>query len=254
MQRVIALGRQHPIHGDQILHATDLRAKDDVILAQSKFFRRARRFGGTHHHGPHHHRLGVLRIGLQLVLIHHPRQQRLIQRAPVHTDAHRAIVFDGRFNHRPEVIVVLLADVHVARVDAILRQRPSHIRVLLQQQVAVVVEVAHDRHLDAEHPHRLDDFRHRDRRFIVIHRDAHQLAAGFGQSHHLIHGGLHVRRIGVRHGLHHNRVPSTNPHAAHIHSNRTMTRIHAHNSLLYRAIIPRHPYEPGKHRNRAVLL
>ena len=44
MQRVIALGRQHAVHGDQILHAADFRAQNDVVARQAILLRRLRRF------------------------------------------------------------------------------------------------------------------------------------------------------------------------------------------------------------------
>ena len=35
MQRVVALGGQHAVDGDQILHAADLGAEDDLVAAEA---------------------------------------------------------------------------------------------------------------------------------------------------------------------------------------------------------------------------
>jgi hypothetical protein len=84
------------------------------------------------------------------VLVHHAREQRLVERAPVHADAHRLAVLDGHFDHGAEIVVVLLADVDVAGIDAVLGQRARALGILLQQDVAVVMEVADDGHAHAE--------------------------------------------------------------------------------------------------------
>ena len=48
-----------------------------------------------------------------------------------------------------EVLVVALRP-DVAGVDAVLREQRGHLRVLDEELVAVVVEVADDRHVDAQ--------------------------------------------------------------------------------------------------------
>ena len=72
----------------------------------------------------------------------------LVERAPVDADAHRLVVVDRDPDDRREVLVVALG-ADVARVDPVLGERRGHLRVLDQQLVAVVVEVADDRHVDA---------------------------------------------------------------------------------------------------------
>ena len=83
------------------------------------------------------------------VLVHQRGEQRAVERAPVDADAHRLAVRDRHLDHAAEVVVVLRAGADVAGVDAVLVQRPRALGVLGQQQVAVVVEVAHDRHAHA---------------------------------------------------------------------------------------------------------
>ena len=102
----------------------------------------------------------VLGLGAPGVFVHQRRQQRLVERAPVDADAHRPVVFDGHLDHGAEVVVVLLADVDVARIDAVLGERAGALGIFLQQDVAVVVEVADDGHAHAELVERLDDLRH----------------------------------------------------------------------------------------------
>ena len=96
-----------------------------------------------------HHVARVARRGGARVRVHQLGQELLVERAPVDADADRLVVVDGDLDDRREVLVVALrAD--VARVDPVLRERRRHLRVLDQELVAVVVEVADDRHVDAE--------------------------------------------------------------------------------------------------------
>ena len=44
---------------------------------------------------------------------------RAIERAPIHANADRAVILDRRFDHDAEIVVVLLADVYVAGIDAV---------------------------------------------------------------------------------------------------------------------------------------
>ena len=71
-----------------------------------------------------------------------------------------------------------------------------------EQQVAVVVEVADDRHVHADPVEPLDDVGHRTRRVLVVDRHPHQLAAGARQLRHLSHRARHVGGVGVGHRLH----------------------------------------------------
>ena len=71
-------------------------------------------------------------------------EQRLVERSPVHADAHRLLVLDRNLDHGAEIVVVLASDADVAGIDAVLGQRPGALGILLQQDVSVVVEVADD--------------------------------------------------------------------------------------------------------------
>ena len=162
--------------------------------------------------------------GELVVLVHHARQQRAIERSPVDADAHRLAVFDGRLDHGAEVIVVLLADVDVAGIDAVFRQRAGACGILLEQQMAVVMEVADDRHAHAEHVERVDDLRHGGGRGVGIHGDAYEFGTGAGERHDLIDGGSDVGGIRVGHGLDHDRIRPAHFHTADIHRNRLAAR------------------------------
>jgi hypothetical protein len=220
VQRIVAERRQLAVHAHQVLHAADLAREDDAVVRQPA---RLGEGGGAHgafRHRVHHHFLGVLahRFGKERVGVHHLREQRLVQRAPVHPDAHRLAELDGALDDGPEVLVVALG-AHVAGVDAVLGQRPCGVGILGQQLVAVVVKVAHDGHVHAAGVQELHDVRHRPRGLVVVHRNAHDLAAGAPQGGHLPHGALHVGRVGVGHGLHHHRVRAPHGNAAHVHGN-----------------------------------
>ena len=143
-------------------------------------------------------------------------------------------ILDRGFNHGAEVVVVLLADVDVAGIDPVLGQAPRACRILLQQQMAVVVEVADDGHVNAVHVQRVDNFGNCRRRGFGVDGDTHQLGASLRQRHDLIHRSGHIRRIGVGHGLHDNGIVAAHLHATNIDRH----RLPAHNSS-HRSSAPR---------------
>ena len=78
--------------------------------------------------------------------------------------------------------------------------------ILREQQVAVVVKVADDRHVDAAVRQARDDFRNRRCRRLVVHGDAHQLRPGPRERRDLIRGADRVGGVRVRHRLHDDRM------------------------------------------------
>ena len=82
---------------------------------------------------------------------------RLPQLTPMRTGLLPA---DGRFDHLAELPVALVALADVAGVDAVLGQRLRAVGKLGEQAVAVVVEVAHQRHVDAHAVELLADVGH----------------------------------------------------------------------------------------------
>ena len=94
------------------------------------------------------------------VLVHQLRQQFLVEAAPVDADAHRLVPAHRRLDHLAELPVALVALADVAGIDAVLGQRLGAGRVVGQQPVAVVVEVADQRHVDAHAIELLADVGH----------------------------------------------------------------------------------------------
>ena len=83
---------------------------------------------------------------LPRVGVHHLGEEVLVEAPPVDADADGLAVVDGHLDDGAEVLVVVLAP-DVARVDAVLGERPRAVGVLREEHVAVVVEVADDGHV-----------------------------------------------------------------------------------------------------------
>ncbi len=162
------------------------------------------------------------------VLVHHAGQQHGIERPPVDADAHRLAVLDGHFDHGAEIVVGLAADVEVAGIDAVLGQRAGALRILLQKDVAVIVEVADDGDAHAELLQRIDDPGHRGGGLLGIHGDAHQFRAGARQRHHLVDGGRRVGGIGVGHGLHDDGMVAPDLDTSNVHHGRLPAGFYSH--------------------------
>ena len=139
-------------------------------------------------HGLEHHVARGRGIGAFRVLVHQAREQRLVERAPVDADADGLVVLDGALDHGAEIVVVFAADGDVAGIDAVLGERLRTGGVLLQQQMAVVVEVADDGRVDATLRKAFDDVRYGLGGFVVVNRDADQLGAGFDELGDLLDG------------------------------------------------------------------
>ena len=78
------------------------------------------------------------------VRVHHLREKILIERAPIHSNPDGLVVIERDADDRSKVLVAALA-ADVARIDAILRERLGTGRVLGEQQMPVVMEIADDR-------------------------------------------------------------------------------------------------------------
>ena len=106
VQGIIAARSQRAININQVLHSADFGAQNDLIAAQSVFLRQAGGIQRAHHHGFHGHFARVFRLSQQRILVHHARQQRLVERSPVHADTNRLLVLDRDLDHGAEVVVV----------------------------------------------------------------------------------------------------------------------------------------------------
>ena len=142
---------------------------------------------------------GRLRLG---ILIHQFGEQGLVQRSPVHTDAHGGVVGNRDLDHLREIAVLLFLEADIAGIDAVFVQRPGAIRILGEQQVAIVVKVPHQRHGHVHLQEAFADFGHGGGGFFAVNCDADKFRAGAGQFSDLLCGAFHVCRIRVGHGLH----------------------------------------------------
>ena len=92
--------------------------------------------------------------------------------------------------------------------------------MVVQQRVAVVVEVADERHVDAHAVQLLADVRDGLGRLLAVHRDADEFGAGAGQGGHLLRGALGIGRVGVGHGLDDDGGAAAHRDVAHLHGDR----------------------------------
>ncbi len=142
------------------------------------------------------------------------REQFLVERAPVGADAHRLVVFDRELDDGGELAVALFLEADIAGIDAVLVERLGAGRVVGEQRVADVVEVADDRHVDAHLEQLVLDVRHGRGGLVAVDRDAHDLGARTRQRRHLPHGAFDIGGVGVGHRLHHDRRAAADGHIA----------------------------------------
>ena len=101
-----------------------------------------------------------------------------------------------------ELPVALVLEADIAGIDAVFGERRGAGRMLFQQRVAVIVEVADQRRLDAEDIEPLADIRHGGGGLGAVDGDAHQLRARPRQRRDLGDGRLDIGRVGIGHRLH----------------------------------------------------
>ena len=106
-----------------------------------------------------------------------------------------------------------------ARALAKYRINPGNVgfgrsRLGSQQLVAVVVEIADQRHRRAHHRQPVDDARHGGGGLGGVDGDAYHLRAGAPQFGHLLHRRGDVGGVGVGHRLHHHRRIAADQHVA----------------------------------------
>ncbi len=142
VQRVVAARGERAVDADQVLHGRDLAREHDALGRQADVAREGRALERRGDERLAHHLLGLLRRGRAGVLVHHPREQLLVEAAPVDADAHRLAVLDRLLDQGRELVVALRAVADVARIDAVLVERDGALGNLGQQLVAVEVEVA----------------------------------------------------------------------------------------------------------------
>ena len=170
---------------------------------------------GRLEHRLDHHVARVARFGQSRVRVHQLGEDRLVERAPVHADPDRLVVVDRDLDDRREVLVMALpAD--VPGVDPVLREERGRLRELGQELVAVVVEVADDRDVDAEAADLADHLRDGRGGRFGVDGDADELRAGMRQPGDLDRGRVRVGGVGVGHRLDDDRMGGPDEHAADI--------------------------------------
>ncbi len=202
MQRIVAALREVGVNGDQVLHVGDLAGQDDPIPGQAELLGTLRALERRDDQRVAHHRIRGPGLAARGVGVHHPREQRRVEAAPVDADAHRLVELDRLFDQHGELRIALVPLADVAGIDAELGQRPRALRVLGQQLVAVEVEVADQRHRATLRVEGGADRRHGRSRLGGVHGDADDLGTGVGERLHLRGRRGDVGGVGVGHRLH----------------------------------------------------
>jgi hypothetical protein len=201
VQRLVCLLREIAIDRHEIARPRQLARDDDLVLRQAGLEREI----GRLERGDHHARVDdLLRRPAQALIrvrLHVREHELLIQRSAVDADAHRFAVIARDLTDRRELLVAPASRADVARIDAVLVERPRRVGISRQQQVAVVVKVPDERRDAAGVEHALLDLRHRRGRVGRVHRDAHHLRPGLGQFDALPRRRRRVRRVRHRHAL-----------------------------------------------------
>ncbi len=188
MQGIVTPCCQRAIHINQILHAADLRAKNDLVRAQAKFLRQVGGIERAHHHRFHSYLTRILGLVEPRIFVHHAGEQSLVERSPVHSNAHRLLIFHRDFDHGAEIRVAGASNAGVAGINAVLSQIAGALGIFRQQDVPVVVKVANDGHAHALLVEFLDDPRDGGGSLVVVDGDPHQFRSGAGESRNLLDG------------------------------------------------------------------
>jgi hypothetical protein len=214
MERIVAAGGEPPIDCDQVLDPAHLAGEHNVVPRQAELHRPPGACEGRFHHGLAHHLLGVLGLGGAGVLVHQPDDELGVQAAPVDPDSHRSVVAAGDVDQGRELTVPLLASPHVARIDSVLGERLGAFRIVGQEPVAIEMEVTDQGHGAALGVEQGPDGGHRPGRGLGVDGDTHQLGARVRELPDLSDRGLHVRGVGVGHGLDHHGGAAPDPDRA----------------------------------------
>src|SRR6185436_5736950 len=115
----------------------------------------------------------------------------------------------------------MLARSYVTRVDSIFRKRPRAFRILLEEDVTVIVKVTDDGHRYATRAKSLNDLRHSFSRLARVYCNSDKLGAGASQLLNLQRGPCDVDRVGVCHRLDDYRVAAPHSDAVDVNRDRT---------------------------------
>ena len=145
------------------------------------------------------------RIGRRGVLFHQLGQQFLIERTPIGADPHRLVVLDRDLDDVGELGVALVLEADIAGIDAVFVERLGAGRIIRQQLVADIMEVADQRRGDAALAQAVADMRNGGGGLLAVDRDAHHFGAGARKRRDLGHGAVDIGGVGVGHRLHDDR-------------------------------------------------
>ena len=205
VQWIVAARGEVAVHGEQVLHAADLGRQDDAFARQADAHGQRRAFQRRAHDGLAHHLLRAGRLGQRVVLVHQSRQQLLVEAAPVHADAHRLVALAGDLDHLGKLRVALGAAPHIAGIDAVLVQRVGAVRMFAQQLVAIEMEVADQRHIDARRAQLVADMRHGGGGFALFTVMRTSSEPARARSRTWVTVAVDIGGIGIGHRLHGNR-------------------------------------------------
>ncbi len=104
----------------------------------------------------------------------------LVERAPVHADAHWLLILHRHFDHSAEIRVASASNAGVSGIDAVLGEIARALGILREQHVSVVVEITNDGHVYAQFVEFFDNAGNGGSGLFVIDGDAHQLRPGAG--------------------------------------------------------------------------
>ena len=180
-----------------------------------------------------HHRARVHRFRQGRVLVHQPREQVLIEASPIHADPHRLAVIERDLDDFGELPVALVLEADISGIDAVFGERRGARRMLLEQGVAVIVEVADERRLDPEPIEPLFDVRHGGGRLGAVDRDPDKFRARARQRGHLRGRGLDIGRVGIGHRLHDDRRIAADRDAADPDRNCAPSRFRLHGARIH---------------------
>ncbi len=160
------------------LHRRDFRRQDHLVLRQADLLGARGRQQRRLHHRLARHRADILRLGEQRVFVHQLGQQFLIERTPVRADPNRLVVLECDLDDVGELAVALVLEADIAGIDAVFVERLGAGRIVGEQLVADVMEIADQRRGDAALAQFVADMRHRRCGLVAIHRDPHHLGTG----------------------------------------------------------------------------
>jgi hypothetical protein len=101
-------------------------------------------------------------------------EEILVERAPVHANAHRLVIINGELDDGTEVLVAPFG-AHVPRVYAVLVERACALGMTGKKEMPVVMEVSDDGHVHSVVLQPPADFGNGGGRLIVVDGNAHHL-------------------------------------------------------------------------------